>query len=163
MTFLNRMVDWKEFEHLCADLLTAEGFRIEYEPSIDRDGVDIVATEDYRSHDPTRTITIRWRVQCKHYVRSGRNLGRKGVEDALNSFELSRQFNEGLLLMASGDYTEQAKAVIQAYLQRHPDSRVMIWNGRQLEARLDRHPQIIHRYGLSLPVVPYAQILSNLP
>src|ERR1700726_2864928 len=99
MTFLNRMVDWKEFEHLCADLLTAEGFRIEYEPSLDRDGVDIVATEYYRSHDPTRTITIRWRVQCKHYVRSGRNLGRKGVEDALNAFELSRQFNEGLLLM----------------------------------------------------------------
>lgn len=62
--------NWKDFERLCADLLSAEGFIIESEPSIDIKGSDIIAREEFRSHDPTRSISIRWRVQCKHYANS---------------------------------------------------------------------------------------------
>ena len=70
MTFsgLQNLSDWKDFERLCADLLSAEGFIVQSEPYVDRTGVDIVAVEEYRSHDPNRVIRVNWQVQCKYFI-----------------------------------------------------------------------------------------------
>ena len=54
MAGLSKITDWKEFERLCADLLAAEGFTIQNEAHVDRSGIDFVAVEEYRSHDPRR-------------------------------------------------------------------------------------------------------------
>ena len=42
-----KITNWKDFERLCADILSAEDYEIESEPSVDRDGTDIVAIEEY--------------------------------------------------------------------------------------------------------------------
>ena len=106
MASLFDKLDWKQFERLCADIFAAEGFVIESEPFVDRTGVDIMALEIYRSHDPNRQIQIMWRVQCKHYAGSGNNLGRKEVEESLYSFSVNKGPKEGLLLIVDTDYTE---------------------------------------------------------
>jgi hypothetical protein len=124
----NSLQDWKDFERLCADLLNAEGFIIESEPFVDRTGGDIIATEEYRSHVPNRVIRIKWRVQCKHYARSGKNLGRKEVEETLHSYAVARGPDEGLFIIIDTDYTEAAKEVIDKYINQNPDARVTLWN-----------------------------------
>src|SRR6185295_8009019 len=159
---LRAIKEWKKFERLCADLLAAEGFILESEPSIDRTGVDLRVTEEYRAHEPGRVIQVHWRVQCKHLAISGKNLGRKEVEEALVSFEATRGASDGLFLIVSTDYTEAAKETIDAFLRVHPSSRVTLWNQRQLESRLERHPHLIQRYGLSLPPVDYIGLLADL-
>jgi hypothetical protein len=143
------MQDWKQFERLCADLLQAEGFQIESEPSVDRTGTDFVATCEYRSHaSDIPSIRVRWRVQCKHYAPSGNRLTRHEVEEALRSFQVVCGPDEGLLLMVSSDYTEPAKDVVDKFALQRPGVRVMLWNERQLTVLLDRHVNIQRRYGL---------------
>jgi hypothetical protein len=155
-------IEWKDFERLCADLLSAEGFIIESEPSIDHTGTDITAKEEYRSHDPTRSISIRWRVQCKHYAGSGKSLGRNEVEKSLYNFEAIRRPDEGLFLIVDTDYTEPASEVIDKYLQQHPGTRITLWNQRQLATRLERHKHLFTRYGLSYPKADYLSVFSSL-
>src|SRR6185369_12516816 len=107
MTFPSyERLDWKNFERLCADLLEAEGFIIESEPFVDRKGADLIAVEIYQSHEPTRQVRKRWRVQCKHYAGSGRNLGRKEIEEALFNYGANRGPDDGLFLIVDTDYTE---------------------------------------------------------
>ena len=152
MPTLRNLDDWKQFEHLCADLLEAEGLTITSEPHIDRSGIDLQATEEFRSHASSKTIILRWRVQCKHYAGSGRNLGRKEIESCLNSYQATRDHDEGLLLIVSTDYTEAGKDVIDQFTRLHPGARITIWNERQIIARLARHPNILLRYGLAQAV-----------
>lgn len=153
---------WKDFERLCADLLNAEGFVVESEPFVDRTGVDIVAVEEYRSHDPDRVIHVTWRIQCKHYADSGKNLGRKEAEESLYSYEVNRKPDEGLFLIVDTDYSEPAKDVIDGYVSQHPDARVVLWNQRQLVSRLERHPHLLARYGLALSKPDYVSVLAPL-
>jgi hypothetical protein len=162
MTSLFDNLDWKQFERLCADILAAEGFIIESEPFVDRTGVDITASEIYRSHDPNRQIQIKWRVQCKHYSGSGKNLGRKEVEECLYSFSVNRGPKDGLLLMVDTDYTEAAKEVIDRHISLNPGVLITIWNQRQLATRLERHPHLCIRYGIPLIKADYVTLLSSL-
>jgi hypothetical protein len=160
LSVLDQVDNWREFERLCADLLASEGFLIDAEPSVDSSGTDIVVTEEYRSHDPSRVIRVKWRVQCKHYARSGRNLGRREVEEAITAFEATRSPDEGLFLIVSSDYTEPARRVIDRYVATRPSAKVTIWNRRQLIAKLERHPELLTRYGVSLPSPDYLSALS---
>ena len=104
MTILKNIKDWKQFERFCADLLEAEAFCVISEPSVDRTGIDIKAQEVYRTHDPNRSITVNWRIQCKHFAASGKKLGRKEVEECLTSYEATRDHDEGLFIIVSTDY-----------------------------------------------------------
>lgn len=152
---------WKDFERLCADLLEAEGYKIQSEPSVDRTGVDLLVTKEYRSHDD-ECLYITWRVQCKHYAVSENPLGRKEVEGAVCSYQANRGFGEGLLLMVDTDYSEEAKSVIDNFLAQHPDARIDLWNQRQLRAKLDRHPHILARYGLNAHNTDYLSLFQDL-
>src|ERR1700682_3365041 len=147
MSILDQL-DWTDFERLCADLLAAEGLTVESESSVDRSGVDFVAVEDYRSHDPTRVISVRWRVQCKHYGPSGTNLSRNEVEKILDSFVV-RGPHDGLFIITSADFTEPANNALREYLTVHPEARFLCWNRRQLLAHLDRHQNLLKRYGIA--------------
>jgi len=162
MNLLAKLTDWKDFERLCADLLEAEQFSIDSEPSLDRTGTDIQVTEHLISHDPTRSFQLRWRVQCKHFAPSGKNLTRPDVEACLNSYRATRDHGEGLLLMVSTDYTEPAKETIDKFLAVHRECRVEAWNGRRILAKLDRYPQILRRYGLTPTPSHYLSAFDSL-
>jgi hypothetical protein len=162
MSILKQIPDGKQFERLCADLLECEGFIVESEPYVDRSGTDIRAVEEYRSHVPGRTIRVSWRVQCKHYAKSGDNLGRKEVEEAIYAFEATRSANDGLFLFVSTDYTEPAQEVVDKYVANHPTAKVTLWNGRQIIARLERHQHLHRRYGLSPIETEYLSCLMPL-
>jgi len=162
MISLKNIPDGKTFERLCADLLEAEEYIIESEPSVDVSGVDLVVIEEYRSHDPSRYIRIRWRVQCKHYARSGKNLGRKEVEQSLYEYELHRYSDEGLFIITSTDYSEHAKKSIDEYVGLHPNSKVTLWNNRHLLAKLERHPRLIYKYNLHRTSFDYKAVFSSL-
>ena len=149
MPLLGHISDWKDFERLCADLLSDEGFEIEAEPSVDRSGFDLVATEKYRSHDPNRVVQVRWLIQCKHYARSGTNLGRNQIEKIIYAYNATRRPDDGLFIIISSNYSADAKLAIDEYASNHPGTRVTLWNGRQIESRLERHPRLLKRYGLS--------------
>jgi|HubBroStandDraft_2_1064218.scaffolds.fasta_scaffold62093_2 hypothetical protein len=150
MTDLHRLKDWKHFERLCADLLEAEGFQIEEEPSVDTTGIDIVATCEYRAHAQNlKPIKVRWLVQCKHLAPSGRNLNRQELAEILTNYWARRGANDALLVMISSDYTEPAMRSVQDAIKDKVGAEVMIWNGRQIVALLERHPYLINRYGLA--------------
>ena len=152
---------WKDFERLCADLLEAEGYKIRSEPSVDRTGTDLLVTKEYRSHDDD-AVHLTWRVQCKHYAVSGRPLGRKEAEEAVNSYQATRGTGEGLLVMVNTDYSEEAKTVIDKFTDHHPDARIDLWNQRQLRVRLERHPHILARYGLAARDTNYLSLFKDL-
>jgi len=163
MTFPSyERLDWKNFERLCADLLEAEGFIIESEPFVDRKGADLIAVEIYQSHEPTRQVRKRWRVQCKHYAGSGRNLGRKEIEEALFNYGANRGPDDGLFLIVDTDYTESAKETVDQYTTINPGAIVTIWNQRQLTTRLERHPHLLARYNLPIADVDYLSAISSL-
>jgi Restriction endonuclease len=146
---LSKISDWKDFERLCADLLEAEGFSIDLEPYVDRTGVDIVASCEYRAHAPSLpAIRVRWFVQCKHYAPSGTNLGRSEIETMLTSYNAARGKDDGLLIILSTDYTEPAANILAQFLQSKPDAKVMLWNRRHVFSLLDRHKHLPERYGL---------------
>ena len=73
------------------------------------------------------------------------------MSEAIYSYEVNRKADEGLFLIVDTDYSEPAKQVIDGYVEQHPDARIALWNQRQLAARLERHPHLLARYGLSLP------------
>lgn len=158
---LRRLTDWKQFERLAADLLTAEGLTIDSEPSLDRTGTDFKASEEFRSHSGS-AIRVRWRVQCKHYAQSGKNLNRSEAVEILNLFRNTSAPDEGLYIVTSTDYTEEAKRVFDDYSARQPGIRIMLWNRRQLISRLERHPELVRRYGLELHKVDYLSVLAPL-
>src|SRR5438445_3016243 len=158
---LEKLKDWKEFERLCADVLSEERLSIESEPSLDRTGTDFVAGEEFRSHSGG-VIRVQWRVQCKHYAESGKNLGRGEAVEILHLFDLTAKPDEGLFVIMSTDYTEEAKRVFDEYSTTHRGSRITLWNRRHLIAKLERHPEIIRRYGLELRRIDYLSILAPL-
>jgi signal transduction histidine kinase len=148
-TSLEAVREWKTFERLCADLLEAEQLVVTKEPSVDTSGWDLQAVEEYRTHDSSRKLLLRWRVQCKHYAQSGRNLDRTELESILVGFEAVRGPDEGLLIMISTDYTEPAHRLWEEYAAKHPQTQVQVWNARQLLAKLHRHPHLIAQYGIA--------------
>lgn len=158
--FFRHIVEAKEFERLCSDLLEAEGFHIESEPSVDRTGVDFVAIEEYRSHASGDVILVRWKVQCKHY--SKQNLGRGELERILWAFDAGRREGDGLLVMLSSDYSEEAKRVAADFMTSRLGTRVGIWNQRQMYARLEKHPDVLRRYGGGPLFSPFMEVFSDL-
>ncbi len=153
--------DWKAFERLTADVLEAEGFRIIREPSVDKSGVDILAEETLASHSGA-IQQIRWFVQCKHYSGSRKSVGRKEVEEILYAF--SARAEHGLLIATDTAVTEEAARVLERATKSDQCVHlVKVWNRRELENRLLRHPGILRKYGLKPPndsgrVVPFAGI-----
>lgn len=148
----------KDFERLCADLLQAEGFQIEAEPSVDHSGFDIEATCEYRAHNAAAVppIQVRWLVQCKHYTSPGKNFGRTEMEQVLNSFRAVCGPEDGLLIILSCDYSETAYEALEKFRKVHRGTRVLIWNRRQIQVHLERHSHLIHRYGLNDSGIPSA-------
>lgn len=158
---LDRITDWKQFERLAEDLLEAEGFSIDSEPGVDRTGTDFKATEEFRSHSGG-VIRVRWRVQCKHYAPSGNNLKRDEAVKILSLFEMTAAPDEGLFVIVSTDYSEEADRVFNEYVVQHPTRRTTIWNRRHLIAKLERHPDILKRYGLQNIDSDFLSILATL-
>ena len=152
---------WKDFERLSADLLETEGYKILSEPSIDRMGIDLIATKEYRSHDGD-SIQIKWFVQCKHYAISGNSLGRTETAEILNLYQAGRNPGDGLLLIVDTDYTEEAKTIVDKFISSHPDARIDLWNQRQIRARLERHPHLMARYYLNNKRIDYLSLFSDL-
>jgi hypothetical protein len=143
----SRITDWKTFERLTADLLEVEGFRILREPAVDRSGMDILAEETILSHSGF-SHTVRWFVQCKHYAGSGRNLARKELEQILYGFDVRSE--EGLLIVIDSDITAEGYRVMEQYARRSTAKRLIkVWNQRELENRLLRHPTLAKKYGVS--------------
>ena len=147
-TSLEAIREWKTFERLCADLLEAEQFVVTKEPSVDTSGWDLQAVEEYRTHDPSRKILLRWRVQCKHYAPSGQNLSRTELEHILVGFQAVRGPDEGLLVMISTDYTEPAQRLWEEFAAKHPQIQVQVWNARQLLAKVHKYPHLMAQYGI---------------
>lgn len=148
----SRMANWKAFEKLVADLLEAEGFRILREPSIDRSGIDILAEETIASHSGL-VHTVRWFVQCKHYAGSGRSLARQEVEQILYNFDVRTE--DALLIVTDTDVTEEGFRVLEEYAQRPSAKRLIkVWNRRELENRLLRHPVLTSKYRISTSPLP---------
>lgn len=160
---LDKITSWKQFERLCADLLSAEGLLIDSasESSVDTTGTDFKATEEFRSHSGA-VMRVRWRVQCKHYARSGTNLNRDEVSVLLNLFEATAAPDEGLFIITSTDYTEPATKVIDDYLTNHRGRRITLWNQRQLISKLERHSDISKRYGLKIDNADFSSIFGAL-
>jgi hypothetical protein len=152
---------WKDFERLCADLLEAEGHKVEAEPFVDRKGTDLTTTQEYQSHNGD-SIRLTWHVQCKHYALSGKSLGRKEVEEILNQYQARRKAGDGLLVLVDTDYSEEARNVTDTFLANHPDARIEIWSRRQLRARIERHPHILARYRLNIQNSEYISVFTNL-
>lgn len=143
----SKLPNWKAFERLTADVLEAEGFRLLSEPSIDRSGIDILAEETFASHSGA-TRLVRWFVQCKNYSKSGKSLARKEIEEILYSF--NPRSEEGLLIVADTDISEEASRVLHEYSHTKGVGRlVKIWNRRELENRLLRHPALLEKYHLT--------------
>lgn len=143
----SKLPDWKSFERLTADVLEAEGFRLLSEPSVDRSGVDILAEEVFASHSGASRL-VRWFVQCKHYSTSGKSLARKEIEEILYCF--NPRSEEGLLIVADTDISEEASRVLREYSHdKGQDRLVKIWNRRELENRLLRHPALLEKYHLA--------------
>ena len=155
------LAGWKDFERLCADLLEAEGHRIEAEPFVDRCGTDLTTAQEYQSHNGD-SIRLTWHVQCKHYASSGKPLGRKEAEEILYQYQARRNAGDGLLIVVDTDYSEEAKKVIDTFLAHHPDARIEIWNQRRLRARVERHPHILARYRLDVHEREYLSIFTDL-
>lgn len=155
-------ISWKEFERLCADLLVAEGFQIESEVSVDTSGFDLVAYEKFKSHRG-ESIQVKWKIQCKHYSKSGNNLGKDEVDKYIYSFENGRSNNEGLIFMIDTDCTEPAQRAIENYLDTHKDVfGVKVWNQRHISTLLQRHSNLLSRYNLSLPQLNLFENFSEL-
>lgn len=141
-----RLDDWKAFERLTADILEAEGFRVISEPSVDRSGVDIVAEEVLASHAGA-TRVVRWFVQCKHYAGSGQSIGRKELEEIVYCFNARTE--EGLLIVTDTDIGETAGQSLDRYLEGMGRGKLAkVWNRRELENRLLRHPIYLEKYDI---------------
>lgn len=150
-----------QFEDLCIDLLSAEGFIIEREASVDIFGFDIIALQEFKSHSGEK-LTIRWFVQCKHYAKSGNSLGREVVEKYISTYNTIKKPNEGLLFIVDTNYTEPAKIRIDEFLELHKGAHVKIWNQRHLSTMLDRHPNLLSKYNLELSKINYVDHFSSL-
>jgi len=107
-------------------------------------------------------IRVRWRVQCKHYAQSGKRLNRDEAIRILHLFDLTAAPDEGLFVVVSTDYTEDAKRVFDEYLLRKLTKFITIWNQRQLVSKLERHPDILQRYGLQVADVDFLSVFSTL-
>jgi hypothetical protein len=149
---LTRITDWKAFERLVADLLEVEGFHVLREPSVDSSGIDILAEETIISHSGFYH-TVQWFVQCKHYAASGRNLARKELEQILYAFDVRPE--AGLLIAVDCDVSEAGFRVLEQYAQRATAKQfIKVWNRRELENRLLRHPSLAEKYGLLTKPAP---------
>ena len=155
-----RGLDQNTFEQLCADLLEVEGFIVQSRPSPSQAG-SMVVLEEYRSHRD-RSVEVPWRVVCKFYGTPDRNLGRKEAEVLLHSHEIVGGIDQGLFLIVDTDFDDAAKSVIDEFVSQHQGARTTLWNHRQLATRLDRHPHLLHRYGLSTMKSDYLSILGTL-
>lgn len=160
MIEFNRLDDWKSFERLVADILEAEGFRVTSEPSVDQSGVDILAEEVLASHSGVSNA-VRWSVQCKHYAGSGKSIGRKELEEIVHCFNARPE--EGLLIVTDTDLSENAGHALERYSQGTGRGRlVKVWNRRELENRLLRHPILLEKYDLGcLPSAPRASAFHH--
>jgi len=160
---LDKLTDSKQFERLAIDLLEAEGLFIEpgSEPRVDPNGTDFLAIEEFKSHGG-EVIRVRWRVQCKHYAPSHTNLRRDEVVKILNLFDLTPPADDGLFIIISTDYSHEVDRVLKGYKELHPSRHVKVWNQRQLISKLERHPDILKRYGLSNVNSDFLSIFATL-
>jgi len=135
------------FRHLVLDLLRAEGMAIT-EPV--RSSDDILVSESVHSHR-NPTLSLRWRLYLAHQRMAQAHLESNQAERLLAEFDERRRAGEGLLLVSDGEPDEQARRLLVRYVRRNPETRLAIWNRRQLSARLERQTHLQYRYSLRLP------------
>lgn len=149
------------FTEFCAELLAAEGFVIATSPPESGNGATLIVVEEYRSH-AERTIQVVWRVAPVFHEDPELPVDPEEVEALLRIYEERRAPDEGLFIIVDAVIDEGALALLDRYVDQHRDVRITVWDRRQLAARLDRHPYIRHRYGLSLVKSDYLSLLSTL-
>jgi len=134
------------FRHLVLDLLRAEGMAVT-EPV--RPADDILVSESVYSHR-NATLNLRWRLYLAHQRMAQARLKPIQVERLLKEFDERRRTGEGLLLASDSEPDEEAWRLFTHYARRNPETRLAIWNGRQLSARLERQAHLQYRYSLRL-------------
>lgn len=134
----------KDFVLLCADVLDAEGFeevRVLEGPGDWKE--DVHADEIIRSQSGVYEI-LHFRVQCKHYAKSGDNVSLDEVNEMF-PYLFSTSANR-LLIITDTDFTTQAKKEIFAFNEKNPIKRVIYWTHRELDNRLLKHRWIMDKY-----------------
>ena len=157
--FLNKIdfkkIDWRKFQYLCADLLTAEGFINVFVGGEGQDrGRDISAEEDISSHTGFKE-RIKWMVQCKHYAGSGRSVRANEISEIQDYLEEHNA--DGLFIITDSTLSSSAVLKIEKFndTKKHP-YRARFWEKRQLINKLLTNEKILTKYfGESNPFIKW--------
>jgi restriction system protein len=117
---LLRDLEWKRFEDVCQKFYALKGIKSETTPLGPDGGIDIRLYQD----DTGKPTSI---VQCKAW--GERNVGIKPVRELLGV--MAHEKIEKAFFMASGNFTEEAKAFAQS-------NRITLINGEMLVAMIKR-------------------------
>ncbi|SMB24455.1 Restriction endonuclease [Sterolibacterium denitrificans] len=120
---LLRDLEWKRFEDVCQKFYALKGIKSETTPLGPDGGIDIRLYQD--SADKPTSI-----VQCKAW--GERNVGIKPVRELLGV--MAHEKIEKACFMASGNFTEEAKAFAQS-------NHITLINGEMLLAMIRRLPE----------------------
>lgn len=146
---LNRVdfkkLDWRKFQDLCADLLTAEGFINVYAGGEGPDrGRDVSAEEDIFSHSGF-VERVKWVVQCKHYADSNQPV--RATEIAEIQDYLEEHGADGLFIITDTVLTASAVSKIEKFNQTKRHSyRDRFWDNRELVNKLIKNEDILIKY-----------------
>lgn len=121
---LLRDIEWKRFEDVCQKFYALKGIKSETTPLGPDGGIDIRLYQD-GADNPTSI------VQCKAW--GERNVGIKPVRELLGV--MAHEKIEKAFFMASGNFTEEAKAFAQ-------NNRITLVNGDMLLAMIQRLPEL---------------------
>jgi hypothetical protein len=131
---------------LCADVLEAEGFKdVKVTEGTGDWKMDIVADELLVSQAGDYEI-LHFMVQCKHYVRSGKNVRPNEIGEMFPYLYSTEK--ERLLIITDTDLTAQAKKEIDSFNKKNfvSNKKAVYWSRRELENRLLRHRWILDKY-----------------
>lgn len=132
-----------EFQHLCKDLLLAEGVK-----NIRGGGTGADQGNDFMFdlpvNSPLEMELHPYIVECKWYM-TGNNVGKDEINSAISSLDLHQA--DGLLLITSSQFSGTAITTIESINRSDRNTyKVKYWDGEELSKRLRKHPDIICNY-----------------
>lgn len=146
---LNIKVDWStisysDFESFCRELLEKMGFRnvrnVGKAEAADG-GRDIEAIEYINTL--VGVESRKWIFQCKHLKSSIRKKDLFGIRNILE------QYNANAFgLLSTGDLTPDTIDYLDSIKSQKVG--IMYWNGEIIETELEKHPELIHKYGIKI-------------
>lgn len=141
------MLNWSElspsdFEKLCFRLISMEGFQNVklYGGSGDR-ARDIVA--EYFVNTGASTEVFKFIIQCKRFT-ARKSVGVTDMASLKNWMDSNHEFQRGLII-ASADASPNTRDWLDG-INKGNKYRIEIWDGVELEKRLDKHPSLISEY-----------------